>query len=124
MNGIERRYLAEILRPRETTRDLIWFAFESLKLQIGHRCWYTPDFVVVAADGTIECHEVKATWGTGKAGWEEDARVKIKAAASRYPFLRFTAANGGNRGWNFEEIKSDGAQPVEVDGEGSPKKIG
>jgi len=114
MNGIERRYLTDVLRPRELTRDLLWWAFEALKLQLGERCWYTPDFVVVAADGTIECHEVKATWSTGKAGWEEDSRVKIKAAASRYPFLRFVSAHGGKTGWKFEEIGNDGAQPLET----------
>lgn len=116
MNGPERRYLDEVLRPRELARELLWWSFEPWKLQIGKRCTYAPDFVVVASDGTIECHEVKATWRSGKAGWMEDARVKIKAAASRYPFLRFVAAaerrSGGRSEWTFEEIHSDGAQPL------------
>lgn len=117
MNGVERRYLSDVLRPRELARDLLWWSFEPLKLQIGERCFYTPDFIVVSGDGTIECHEVKAFWkNVGRAGWQEDARVKIKAAASRFPFLRFIAAaerrERGRAEWQFEEIHSDGSRPL------------
>lgn len=124
MNQTERAFADQVIRPLWMAREIAWWGFECLKLQIGERCWYEPDFVVVYLDGTIECNEVKKVYQPSKAqrakgkgeyvGWEDDARVKIKAAASRYPFFRFRAAALGPRGWQFEEIKSDGAQPVEV----------
>jgi hypothetical protein len=77
-----------------------WYKFEGLKLRLADNTFYTPDFVVMAADGVLECHEVKGHW-------QDDARVKIKVAASLYPFRFFavkkqTRKNGG--GWDVEEF--------------------
>lgn len=125
MNNTERAYADGVIGPLWMAREIAWWAFQPWKLQIGAACYYEPDFVVVNADAAIECVEVKKVYQPSKAqrakgqgeyvGWEDDARVKIKAAASRYPFFRFTAAALGPRGWQFEEIQSDGAQPVEVE---------
>lgn len=56
-----------------------WFAFEAIKLRLADNTFYTPDFFVMGADGTLQCHEVKGFW-------EDDARVKIKVAARLFPF--------------------------------------
>jgi hypothetical protein len=62
--------------------------------------FYTCDFAVLRADMSFELHEVKGYW-------EQDSRVKIKVAASLYPF-RFIAVtprakkNGG--GYDVEEF--------------------
>ena len=57
-----------------------------------------PDFAVLPADGVLEIHEVKGFW-------QDDARVKIKVAASLYPF-RFVAmkarAKKHGGGWEAE----------------------
>jgi len=48
------------------------------------------------ATGDIECHEVKGFW-------RDDARVKIRVAASLYPF-RFVAVTKTKGGWDIEEF--------------------
>ena len=77
---------------------IVWRRFEGLKLRLADATFYTPDFAVMLADGTIECHEVKGFW-------TDDARVKIKVAADQYPF-RFIAvkALAKNAGWAIEEF--------------------
>lgn len=82
MNGTERDYGA-ILTARQIAGEVAWFKFEGLKLRLADNTFYTPDFAVMAADGVMECHEVKGHW-------QDDARVKIKVAATLYPF-RFLA---------------------------------
>jgi len=75
-----------------------WRRFEGLKLRLADNTFYTPDFAVMAADGVIECHEVKGFW-------QDDARAKIKIAADQYPF-RFIAIKARTKkdggGWAVE----------------------
>lgn len=73
------------------------FKFEAVKLILGNRCSYTPDFMVVRNDGTLEFHEVKGFW-------RDDARVKIKAAADKFPFV-FVAVKQTKTGWDVETIQ-------------------
>lgn len=82
MNKTESKY-AEALEGRRILGEVLWYAFEGVKLKLAPLCFYTPDFVVMLHDGTLECHEVKGHW-------EDDARVKIKCAAEKFPF-RFVA---------------------------------
>lgn len=82
MNATERDYGA-ILSARQHAGEVLWHKFEGLKLRLADNTFYTPDFAVMANDGVIECHEVKGFW-------QDDAKVKIKVAASLYPF-RFIA---------------------------------
>lgn len=78
--------------------EILWRRFEGLKLRLADNTFYTPDFAVMAADGVIECHEVKGFW-------QDDARAKIKVAADQYPF-RFKAvkarAKKDGGGWEEE----------------------
>lgn len=79
---------------------ILWRKFEGVKLRLADNTFYTPDFAVMRADGSMELHEVKGFWA-------DDARVKIKVAADMYPF-RFVAVkvktkkDGG--GWAVEEF--------------------
>jgi hypothetical protein len=97
LNKTEQAYEA-MLRDAKTLGDIQWYRFEGLKLRLADNTFYTPDFVVMDANGWIECHEVKG-W------WTDDARVKIKIAADQYPF-KFKAVqalpkkHGG--GWKEE----------------------
>lgn len=81
MNTWERDYEA-VLRGRVACGELAAYWYEGIRLNLAPKlaCNYTPDFLVQRADGVLECHEVKGRW-------EEDARVKIKVAADRYPFV-------------------------------------
>lgn len=99
LNRSEQSY-ASHLETLKQMGQVEWYAFEAVKLRLADNTFYTPDFCVMAADGVIELHEVKGFW-------EDDARVKIKVAASLFPF-RFRAMkkvpqkDGG--GWKAEEF--------------------
>lgn len=99
MNKTEAAY-AERLCGQQAAGQIQWHRFEGLKLRLADNTFYTADFAVMAADGVMECHEVKGHW-------QDDARAKIKIAAAMYPF-RFIAVkvrrkrDGG--GWEVEEF--------------------
>ena len=99
MNRTEARYAAN-LDARRIAGEVVWYEFEGVKLRLADKTFYSPDFAVMLADGSIEIHEVKGHW-------QDDARVKIKVAARMYPF-RFIAvkalpkSKGG--GWETEEF--------------------
>ena len=97
MNKTEAAYDAH-LAALQHAGQIKWRKFEGLKLRLADNTFYTPDFAVMAADGVIECHEVKGFW-------QDDARAKIKVAADLYPF-RFIAVKARTKkaggGWEVE----------------------
>lgn len=99
LNKTEQAY-ADHLTLLLRAGEIVWFKFEGIKLRLADGTFYTPDFAVMRADGTLECHEVKGFW-------HDDARVKIKVAADMYPF-RFIAvkamAKRDGGGWVVEEF--------------------
>lgn len=100
MNKTEAAYDAH-LALLQHAGEVLWRKFEGLKLRLADNTFYTPDFAVMAADGVIECHEVKGFW-------TDDARVKIKIAAEQYPF-RFKAFKAKTKkaggGWEMEAFE-------------------
>lgn len=82
MNKLEREY-AEHLEIRRIAGEVLWWAYEPIKFRLAASTFYTPDFGVMLANGEVEFHETKGFW-------EDDARVKIKCAADKFPF-RFIA---------------------------------
>jgi len=100
MNKLEEKY-ANYLEGLKVLGEIEDYKYEPIALRLARRTTYTPDFMVMLLDGTLEFHETKGFW-------EEDARVKIKVAANMFPF-RFLAIkekpkkSGG--GWDIEEIK-------------------
>jgi hypothetical protein len=99
MNNTEKAYAGhlDLLRSLGTVQ---WYKFEGVKLRLADNTFYSPDFAVMVADGTMEMHEVKGFW-------QDDARAKIKIAADMFPF-RFIAVKvnpkkfGG--GWQIEDF--------------------
>ena len=79
MNGLETQY-AQHLEAKLLRGEIRAYDFEPVKLKLSDGTYYTPDFRVVRNDYAIEYHEVKGYW-------EEDARVKIKVAASLHPYI-------------------------------------
>ena len=73
------------------------YRFEAVKLRLANRTFYTPDFMVITNDNTIELHEVKGFW-------EDDARVKIKVAAEQHWWFKFVAIQKKGGGWKVEEF--------------------
>lgn len=99
MNKLEAEY-AEYLEARKLAGEVVMWVFDSMKLRLADNTFYTPDFFVQLADDTIEIVETKGFW-------EDDARVKIKVAASLWPF-RFIAikkrAKKDGGGWIREDF--------------------
>lgn len=99
MNKTEQAY-ATTLDNLKSEGVIAWFKFEGVKLRLADNTFYTPDFAVMRADGTMEMHEVKGFW-------TDDARVKIKVAADMYPF-KFLAIKANSKkaggGWSVEEF--------------------
>lgn len=100
MNKTESAYAGH-LEMLMQAGEIVSYSFEVLLLFLGAKTFYHPDFFVQRADGVLEIHEVKGFW-------RDDARVKIKTAANRFPMFRFIAVtkrrqkDGG--GWVTEEF--------------------
>lgn len=100
MNNTEAAYGAH-LELLKRAGQILWYRFEGLKFRLADNTFYTPDFAVMLASGSMECHEVKGFW-------QDDARVKIKVAADLYPF-RFIAVTAKTKkaggGWSTEAFE-------------------
>ena len=98
MNKLESAY-DKHLEERKAAGEILWHKFEGIKLRLADNTFYTADFAVLAADEVMELHETKGFM-------EADANVKIKVAASMYPFRFFLVKarpkkDGG--GWHMRE---------------------
>lgn len=99
MNKTERAY-SEHLEAEKSAGRILWYVFEGIKLRLADKTFLTVDFAVMRPDGLIELHEVKGFM-------EDDAAVKLKVAASLYPFKIIVVKqqakkNGG--GWTLTEL--------------------
>lgn len=99
MNKTEAAY-ATYLEHLKHTGEILWYKFEGIKLKLADNTFYTCDFAVLPRDLVLQMHECK--------GWMmEDANVKIKVAASQYPFkfviVRAKAKKHGG-GWSIEHV--------------------
>jgi len=98
MNRTEAEYAA-FLDAQKAAGLVHDYWFEGITFVLAPNTRYTPDFMVLNADLTIDIIEVKGFW-------TDDARVKIKLAASIYYLHRFVAVkkvpkrDGG--GWSSE----------------------
>ena len=100
MNRTEQAWSKE-LSLRQTAGEIIRLDFEPEKLRLADNTFYTPDFRVVMADGTIEFHEVK---GSNYQGYycRDDAKVKIKVAAEQHPYKFMIVWKTRNGEWVSE----------------------
>lgn len=88
MNLGELAYAAHLELERLEGRIMLW-QYQPMRLRLGANLYYTPDFLVLrpgAPQNTagLEMHEYKGFW-------RDDARAKIKMAASVYPWIVFLA---------------------------------
>lgn len=107
MNKTEAAYggYLEMLRR---AGPVLWYGYEPVTFKLAVDTRYTPDFMVVLADGTVECHEVKGFM-------RDDANVKIKVAADKFPFRFFVVRKSG-RGWEVQQIQSGGGHEMYENG--------
>lgn len=87
-NKGERAYGLELAMQKNEGR-IHWFAFQPITLKLAFDTRYTPDYVVQGCDGgPLTMIDVKGRKGNGY--WcEEDAKIKIKVAAEKFPMFRF-----------------------------------
>lgn len=102
MNKTEAAY-AQHLALKKAAGEVVWYRFEGIKFRLADNTFYTPDFVVMLADMSMEVHEVKGAM----AIFQDDAKVKIKVAAEMYPFkfiviVPVPKKRGG--GWEIHEV--------------------
>lgn len=118
MNNTEFEY-SKHLELLKQKGEILEYSFECTKLKLGDDCWYTPDFRVVVEEQMDDCgtsqiiqfHEVKGTTRkkqskgiVAKPFVEDDAMVKIKAAAELHPFKFILTWKGLNGQWEQREI--------------------
>lgn len=99
MNSLEAEY-AQYLKEQHCAGNVLWYIFESIKLKLAPNTTYTPDFCVMQKNEEVVFVETKGFM-------RDDANVKIKVAASLYPFRFFVVKkkakkNGG--GWDVKEV--------------------
>ena len=99
MNNTEKAY-AQHLEIQKREGEINYYSFDGINLRLADNTFYKPDFLVMRADGQLEIHEVKGFW-------TDDALVKIKVAADKFPFkfiavMKQTKKNGG--GWDIREF--------------------
>jgi hypothetical protein len=106
MNKTEERYARYLEEQRRLGAVVDWlFAPASIRLADGLH--FLPDFFVVFADGAAEFVDVKAhDRKRDKALAEEDATVKIKAAAERWWMFGWVQTWRDENGWQRREFGS------------------
>ncbi len=103
MNKTEARYENEVLKPSLHGGAILWYQFEGIKLRLADRTFLTVDFAVLPASGVLEMHDVKGA----AILFLDDARVKMKVAAEKYPFVfkvAYPAGRQAHAGWKVEAI--------------------
>lgn len=99
MNQTEKKY-AQHLALLKQAGAILWFEFECIKLKLADNTHFTPDFALMGSDGVLELHDVKGA----RAIVQDDARVKMKWAADRYPFRICYVFPVKGGGWEIEEV--------------------
>ena len=93
LNRYENSFL-QLLRDQGWTQ----IGFEIIRIELAHRCWYTPDFTAFKPGEKITFFEVKGFW-------EDDARVKVKVAARLLPAaFAIKTALYKNKEWHVRDV--------------------
>lgn len=98
MNKTESLYAFD-LKARQSSGEIAWWGYESIRLRLAPNTTYTPDFLVMLNDGSLELHETKGGL------IRDDAVVKFKVAREMYWMFRFRMFQ--KSGGEFKEIYSE-----------------
>ena len=100
MNKTEAEY-AGMLEARRVSGEILWWAYEAMTLKLADNTRYTPDFLLMLADGVLEVHETKGGF------IREDGWLKLKVAAGMFPFRFFLCqklAKKDGGGWKIKGV--------------------
>jgi hypothetical protein len=105
MNKGEQQY-HDILTAQQHAGGILEFKYEGLTIKLANDVRFTADFFVVNADSEVELHEVKPRTKNGKYYAREDAVMKMRLAATHYPFRVFVCWPADRTGvhWHREEV--------------------
>jgi hypothetical protein len=112
MNKTERSFSFH-LAAQERAGEILYWDYESITLKLAADCRLTMDFFVVAANMEITLYDVKGRRKFKRDDGSfyfgplvtDDAAVKLKVAADKYPFLTFMMVwPSESGGWDFREI--------------------
>jgi hypothetical protein len=102
MNQTEAAYEKYVLEPAKSAGEILDWWYEPLTVRLSHPpggqpAKYTPDFMILATDGTIYMDDVKG------AGPDDPASiVRIKCAAELFPLFVWRVAKLSRSG-TFEQ---------------------
>jgi len=94
MNRTEAAY-GEHLASLQAREIVLWYTFEGMTFKLAEGVRLTPDFNVLYSDGRLVCVDVKGTTTKKRASGEkvkaayimDDARVKMRVAAQKFPIV-------------------------------------
>lgn len=89
---------AEYLELLRKAGEIAWWDHECMRLRIGHRAWYKPDFFVLLPDGRIRLEEVKGAFE------RQAERVRRLAAAAHYPIPLWFVTRDEDGCWHEEVL--------------------
>ena len=98
-NKTEQQYEDEVLKPALASGEILWYKFEGMTFKLADNTRYTPDFMVLNKDLTLEAREIKGSL----TFIQDDAKVKIKVANEQFPLIfRVYAPIAKKRGGGWE----------------------
>jgi hypothetical protein len=95
MNKTEARF-AEYLEQLKHLKEIIAWEFEPIRFRLAKKTGYTPDFLAVYPDH-ICFYEVKGFM-------RDDAAVKVKTTADKYPWFAWFVVYLKKGEWVFKEV--------------------
>jgi len=97
MNKTESRFYTYL----RDSADIVHIDFNSWRCKLATTqakdAWYKPDFFVIRQTGKVDIYEVKGFWRSRD-------RVRIKVAASLYPYFNWYGAMLEKGQWKFERF--------------------
>lgn len=94
MNKTEAAFAKQLNLQKKAGEILDW-KYETFRVRLAKDTSYEIDFMIMQADRTILCIDVKGRW-------TQATRVKAKMAAKLWPWFRWGAAKKSKTGGGFE----------------------
>lgn len=90
------RHLAEL----KLAGEVVWYRFEAITLKLADDCRLTVDFFVMRANGELQAYDTKGA----PEVVTDDAKVKMRMAATAFPWPFFYAYPKQGGGWDIREV--------------------
>lgn len=86
LNKTEKAY-RDLLEEQKTSGEILWYSFDSIKLRLANNTFLSVDFFILTKDFKLQAIDVKGSL----AIITDDAKVKMKVAADKFPLEFFYA---------------------------------